>query len=178
MSRFQVLIAVLLKLKSSGIWHCVTGWIVSDIWKDYGAFIFHGQGVQEECKHDPNFKDTIIIQNLQNNSPSDTVLYPGRRVFNWQCHWAKHFLLSLYHLHHHLGILLDCPVSWISYTTSWHWSSYYNTHFITCGNTLEIKSVNHSFSIEIAFIDNFSVLFICPDIKKYNVYGKYYRKQF
>ena len=56
--------------------------MVSDIWKVYGAFIFQGQGVQEECQHDPNFKDTIIIQNLQKNSPSDTVLYPGRLEFS------------------------------------------------------------------------------------------------
>jgi len=70
----QVLMAVLLKLKSAGIWHCVTGWMVSDISNDYGAFIFRGQEVQEECQHDPNLKDTTIIQNLQNNSPSDSVV--------------------------------------------------------------------------------------------------------
>jgi len=53
----------------------------SDILNDYGSFIFQGQGVQEECQHDPNLKAIIIIQNLQNNSPSDTVLYPGRLEF-------------------------------------------------------------------------------------------------
>jgi hypothetical protein len=56
--------------------------MVSDIWKDYGSFIFQGQGVQEECQHAPNFKDTIITQNHQNNSPSDTVLLPGRLDFS------------------------------------------------------------------------------------------------
>jgi hypothetical protein len=52
------------ELRYSEMWRHVDWWVVSDVSKNHGVFIFRGQGVQE--------KGDTTFQNLGNHSPKDT----------------------------------------------------------------------------------------------------------
>ena len=60
-------------LRSSGIWHCVALWVVSNLWKEWGVFIINGQAVKKnevffwDCLTLEN-EDTVFLQNIKNHS--------------------------------------------------------------------------------------------------------------
>ena len=60
--------------KSSGIRHYAVGWVLPDIWKDFGVFMF-------SCKHSTEnliFEDkgAVFLWNVKNCSPSSKVSHP------------------------------------------------------------------------------------------------------
>lgn len=71
--RFEVLTAVLLRIRSSVMWLCVTGWVVSEVLKDHSMFILQYQVVQECLTLED--EDTMILWNVANHLP-DTLSYP------------------------------------------------------------------------------------------------------
>jgi hypothetical protein len=61
------------------MWYCVTGWVVCDILKDYGAFTFRCQAVQKEFLlglPDPEDGGITIVCNSGNPPPNSTESYP------------------------------------------------------------------------------------------------------
>lgn len=71
--RFEVLTVVLLRIRSSVMWLCVTGWVVSEVLKDHNMFILQYQVVQECLTLED--EDTMILWNVANHLP-DTLSYP------------------------------------------------------------------------------------------------------
>jgi hypothetical protein len=63
--------------KSSGMWHCLTGWVHPDISEDYSASFFREISLRNWLC-DAEDKGTVIPQNIMDFSPSHKVLYPRR----------------------------------------------------------------------------------------------------
>ena len=82
--KFEGLTAVLLGIRYSEMWRHVDGWVVPDVSKNHGAFIFRGQTVQE--------KGDTTFQNLGNHSPKDT----ASRHLNPQNFPSKDFVCKTY----------------------------------------------------------------------------------
>ena len=69
--------------ENAGFLECdVLGWIVPDLLKDYGAFIFKDKAFLRLKNHCTSFFSGMvygmILQNARDHLPSDTVLHPIR----------------------------------------------------------------------------------------------------
>lgn len=97
---------------SSGMCHCVTGWVVPEILKDWSACIFRvkqAKSKQPFCLWlcNPEDKGTTILHNVWNHSPSDTVSLPRRHESLAKLLWELHNL----QLRQHPTLLWLCSPS-------------------------------------------------------------------
>jgi hypothetical protein len=79
------------------MYHCVTGWVVPDILKDWSACIFRvKQAKSKQPFHlwicNPEGKDTTILHSVWNYSPNDTMSHPRRPESLAKLLWELHNL--------------------------------------------------------------------------------------
>jgi hypothetical protein len=81
-TRIEVLTVVLLRIQDSWYCHSVTEQVVPDFLKECGAFTLK---VKQSSKNRLFWncltledEGTMVLQNIMNHSPSDTVSHPGR----------------------------------------------------------------------------------------------------
>lgn len=82
---------------SSGMCHCVTGWVVPDILNEWSACIFRVKQAKSKLLFrlwlcSPEDKGTTILHNVWNHSPSDTASYPRRPESLANLLWELHNL--------------------------------------------------------------------------------------
>lgn len=83
---------------SSGMKHCVIGWVVSDNLKHHGGFIFKSQAILWGCSSwTVEDVDVTVLWNVRIRSPSDTTSHPERLESSATPLW-KSQISQLYHL--------------------------------------------------------------------------------
>jgi hypothetical protein len=68
-------------LHSSGMWGCVTGWLVPDVWRQYSGLIYQEQIVHEDSSFFTDIstledETTMMPQNVGHQSPGDATPHP------------------------------------------------------------------------------------------------------